>query len=321
MKRKVVALGLTLTIVMALSGAHPGSVCGASEERGKPVTVHLPGGATMEMVWIEPGTFVMGSPEDEPGRYGHEGPQHEVTITQGFWLGKYELTQAQWESAMGTRPWAGEDHVREHPNHPAAYISWEDVQAFIAKLNEAEGSEVYRLPTEAEWEYACRAGTTTRWSFGDDESQLGEYAWYKANTWDVGEGYAHAVGTKLPNPWGLYDMHGNVFEWCQDWIGPYSGSPQTDPTGSTSGLRCVQRGGDFHYAAGYVRSALRLSSLPSDRYAAFGARPGDRMGTFGARLVRMQEGGTDLGGNPGRTRDGETAAGNRTWGQIKHLFE
>jgi len=174
-------------------------------------------GAEMEMVWIEPGMFMMGSPDTEPGRWENEGPLHEVTLTQGFYLGKYELTQEQWESVMKTRPWAGQALIEEGPNIPAQFISRGDVQAFIDSLNAAEGSAVYRLPTEAEWEYACRAGTTTIWSFGDDEGLVGEYVWHSGNTRGVGEAYAHRVGMKLPNPWGLYDMHGNVYEWVQDW--------------------------------------------------------------------------------------------------------
>ena len=247
-------------------------VIAPSRLTGNTITVTLPGGATMEMVWIPPGTFTMGSPSSESGRDDDEGPQHQVTITKGFYLGKYELTQEQWTSVMGTRPWSGKSYVRENASNPAVYISWNDVQAFIAKLNQAEGSEVYRLPTEAEWEVACRAGTTTRWSFGDDESQLGEYAWYRDNAWSVGEQYAHAVGTKRPNPWGLYDMHGNVWEWVQDWYGSYSSSPQTDPTGPASGSSRVLRGGSFLNHARDVRSANRDHDSPGRRDYDVGAR-------------------------------------------------
>ncbi len=223
-------------------------------------TFILPGGATMEMLWVNPGTFLMGSLQEQPEQYPEEEvPQHEVTISRGFWLGKYELTQEQWESVMGTRPWAGKDHVVENPNHPAVYISWNDTQEFISKLNEAEGTEVYGLPTEAEWEYACRAGTTTRWSFGDDVRQLKDHAWYYDHVWQVEEPYAHAVGTKLSNSWGLYDMHGNVWEWCQDWYdsGYYSVSPSIDPQGPSSGWNRVIRGGCFFSQSHSARSASR----------------------------------------------------------------
>ena len=234
--------------------------------------MELPGGTTMQMVWIPPGVFIMGSPSFEPGRNSDEGPQHEVMILRGFYLGKVEITQAQWKSVMGARPWTEKRSVPEDPNYPAVVISWHEVQAFIAKLNQAERLEVYRLPTEAEWEYSCRAGTTARWSFGDDQSRLGEYAWYCVNARDVGEHYAHAVGTKFPNPWGLYDMHGNVSEWCQDWYGPYSSSRQGNPTGPVSGSYRVVRGGDFCGSIRSVRSAARTYHLSDYRSIYVGAR-------------------------------------------------
>jgi len=246
----------------------------------------LPGGATMEFVWIEPGTFTMGSPLSEPGRYSDEGPQHEVTISRGFYLGKYELTQGQWESVMGTTPWSrwidaqSNPHYPEfsyaqsNPSHPAVYLWWSDMREFIGKLNVAAGERIYRLPTEGEWEYSCRAGTTTRWSFGDDESQLGDFAWYRDNAWNVGLKYAQPVGTKLPNPWGLFDMHGNVTELCQDGSGSYSSSAQVDPLGT--GFSHVTRGGSFFYLARGVRSAYRSSYSAGTRYF------------IGARLLRTE---------------------------------
>jgi len=243
------------------------------------VRVALPGGATMDLVWVQPGTFLMGSPDSEDERETTEGPQHHVTISQGFYLGKCEVTQAQWQSVMGTTPWSGQGRVQEHPNHPAVYISWHDVQAFIGALNEAAGEEAYRMPTEAEAEYASRAGTTTPWSFGADGSLVGQYAWHAGNTTEVGEDYAHMVGTKLPNPWGLYDMHGNVNEWCQDfgWSGDsgpgwYTGEPRIDPTGPATGSRRIVRNGDFAHSARYLRSAYRHHYAPSVKYFHFGAR-------------------------------------------------
>jgi len=246
------------------------------------ITVELPGGATMAFVWIDSGTFTMGTTKEQEqllrsqglwhNLFENERPVHPVTISQGFYLGKYEITQAQWESVMGTTPWSGQSYVQANPTHPAGYISWNDVQAFIHALNEAAGDSLYRLPTEAEWEYACRAGTTTRWSFGDDESQLGEYAWYYDNAWDVGERYAHAVGAKVPNAWGLYDMHGNVWEWCQDGYGDYTSDRQVDPMGPTTGSTRVGRGGAFGGYARYVRSAYRNRYAPSIRYIYLGAR-------------------------------------------------
>jgi len=235
------------------------------------ITVELPGGATMDFVWIDPGTFTMGTTE-ELGRSDNEGPQHEVTIRRGFYLGQYEITQGQWEAVMETTPWSGQSYVRENPSHPAVYISWNHVQEFIQRLNAAAGEQIYRLPTEAEWEYACRAGTTTRWSFGDYEGLVGEYAWYTVNAYRVGEKYAHAVGTKLPNPWGLHDMHGNVWEWVQDWWGSYTSGSQVDPTGPATGVRRVMRGGDFSGHARGARSANRSHAEPPARYRGIGAR-------------------------------------------------
>ena len=157
--------------------------------------------------------------------------QHQITLTRGFYLGKYEVTRGQWESAMGTAPWDSLSGTPDGPNYPANNITWDDAQQFIRQLNTAAGDSLYRLPTEAEWEYACRAGTTSDWWFSDDEHDLGAYAWYRANAWNVGEGYPHEVGQKLPNPWGLHDMYGNVKEYCQDYFSPtyYAESPPVDP--------------------------------------------------------------------------------------------
>ncbi|MDP6775275.1 MAG: SUMF1/EgtB/PvdO family nonheme iron enzyme, partial [Candidatus Latescibacteria bacterium] len=204
---------------------------------GDSLTVTLPAGSVeMAFVYISPGKFQMGSPSTETGRYDSEGPQHEVTISKGFYLGKYEVTQGQWQGVMGTTPWSGQSYVQVDADNPAVYVSWNDVQSFVQMLNDAAKDSLYRLPTEAEWEYACRAGTTERWSFGDDESKLKDYAWYYDNAWKAGEEYAHGVGTKLPNPWGLFDMHGNVWEWCLDWYdGSYSSDAQVDPLGPDSG--------------------------------------------------------------------------------------
>lgn len=162
----------------------------------------FPAGATMEFVWIDPGTFQMGSPEIEIGRYADEGPLHEVEISQGFYLGRFEITQDQWISAMGTRPWLGQRLVLEEDAHPATYISWDDFQNLIQTLDDFEGEPLYRLPTEAEWEFAARAGVQSRWSFGEDASDLDAYAWYHRNAFDLAR-YAPAVGTRLPNPWEL----------------------------------------------------------------------------------------------------------------------
>lgn len=233
--------------------------------------------ADIEFVWIEPGTFMMGSPESEKSRQSNEGPQHRVTLTQGFWMGKYEVTQAQWESLMGNNPSGqvfppGSGLTKEQWESirgidPAAYrgsdkpvenVSWRDTQAFIHKLNGLDKG-TFRLPTEAEWEYACRAGSTTRYCFGDDRYDLDDFAWYG----DTGATMC-PVGQKLPNAWGLYDMHGNVREWCQDWWEYYSPDPITDPTGPTAGALRILRGGSYYHPCQDCRSAARDGTFPDD---------------------------------------------------------
>ncbi len=222
----------------------------------------------MELIEISAGTFTIGSPAGEKGRQANEG-QVAVTLTKPFWLGKTEVTQGQWQQVMGTEPWKGRPYVQADKNGAATNVSWDDANAFCQRLTDTDhtngklpAGEEYRLPTEAEWEYACRAGTTTAWSFGDDEKQFGQYAWFKANATSAGEVYAHAVGLKKPNPWGLHDMHGNVEEWCSDWYDnklPVG----TDPVGPGGGSRRVLRGGCWVGSPDYCRSALRNVSVPS----------------------------------------------------------
>lgn len=204
----------------------------------------------MEFVFILAGEFMMGSPSDEMGRYDDEDPIHKITIKYSFYMGKYPVTQTQWEKVMGNNPsnFKGEDR-------PVENVSWKDVQEFVKKLNNKESADKYRLPSEAEWEYVCRAGTQTRYSFGDDESKLNEYAWYNQNSGSE----THPVGQKKPNSWGLYDIHGNVWEWVQDrWHdnyekAPFDGSAWED---GSSPLH-VMRGGSWCLNAGYCRSADR----------------------------------------------------------------
>jgi sulfatase modifying factor 1 len=214
---------------------------------------------------IPAGTFLMGSPETEEGRRDIE-TQHKVTITKAFYMQTTEVTQSQWKEVMGTEPWKGKSYVKEGPNYAATYISWDDAVAYCKKLSEKE-SVTYRLPTEAEWEYACRAGTQTTWSFGDDEASLGDYAWHDKNAYDIDEKYAHEVGLKKPNAFGLYDMHGNVFEWCHDYRGDdyYKQSPAKDPPGPTSGSSRVLRGGSWPDDTRFSRSAFRLRYVADDR--------------------------------------------------------
>jgi formylglycine-generating enzyme required for sulfatase activity len=185
---------------------------------------------------------------------------HRVRISEPFYLGKYEVTQAQWEAVMGTNP----SRFKGNPHRPVEQVSWEDVQEFITRLNTQEGWEVCRLPTEAQWEYAARAGTTTEW-YGD----VGAIAWYAGNS----DKKTHAVGQQLPNAWGLYDMLGNVWEWCQDGQRTYTAATAVDPIGPTgAGAFRVIRGGSWGYPARVVRAAYRNWSHPGLRGDGLGFR-------------------------------------------------
>jgi len=215
------------------------------------VTIERP---HMELVLIPAGQFMMGS---ENGG-DDEQPVHQVRITKPFYVGKYEVTQAQWEAVVGSQPWKGGSYAKANPRHAASYVRWDDCQEFVKKLSAATRGQ-FRLPTEAQWEYACRAGTTTRYSFGDDAAKLEDYGWYDDNAYDIGEKYAHGVGLKRPNPWGLYDVHGNVWEWCQDHKRTYTNAAQTDPQGPEGSFR-VLRGGSWDPGTTGARSARRVDS-------------------------------------------------------------
>ena len=236
-------------------------------------TIMLPGNVPLVLVRIQAGTFMMGATANEQDSWDSE-PQHQVTLTQAFWLGKYELTKRQWTAVMGTTPWSGLSSVLDDPDSPAVDISWNDCQAFITAVN-ALGKGTFGFPTEAQWEYACRAGTTTRFYWGDDPSytEIGNYAWYDGNALSVGEQYAHIVGKKQPNAWGLYDMSGNVWEWCQDWWSYYSADVVLDPQGPSTGSFRVTRGGGWAYHGFYYcRSGRRQYMSPDGRDSDVGFR-------------------------------------------------
>ncbi|MBF0145480.1 MAG: formylglycine-generating enzyme family protein [Magnetococcales bacterium] len=219
----------------------------------------------MEFVLIPSGTFMMGEKRIPGG--DDDNPLHEVTLRTPFCLGKYEVTQSQWQAIMGDNPSAFKG-----ANRPVENVSWNDVHEFVKRLNMKEETGNYRLPTEAEWEYAARAGTTGRFSWGAEELTV-LYAWYHENS----EKETHPVGQKLPNAWGLYDMAGNVWEWCQDWYARgYDHTPGSDPTGPISGVTRVYRGGSWIGDPPFVRHANR-SRLG----------PGRRNGDVGFRLVMM----------------------------------
>lgn len=239
-------------------------------------TVMLPGNVPLHLVWISPGTFSCGSPTNEQNRNPDE-TLHQVTLTEGFWIGKFPITQRQWLSVMGTDsiPWNGLASVSDDPNSPALNLSWYDAQSFVIALNDlAKDGDPFRLPSEAEWEYSCRASTSSAFFWGNDQSYtlIGNYAWYVGNTSDVGESFAHAVGLKLPNSWCLYDTNGNVWEWVQDWYGSYPNTSVTNPTGAASGSDRVLRGGSWSGVPWYVRSAIRGHQLPGYSDYLFGFR-------------------------------------------------
>ncbi len=223
--------------------------------------------AGIEFVYIHPGTYMMGSPAHESER-GADEKQQQATLTQGFYLQTTEVTQEQWKAIMGNKPSQFKDCG---DTCPVENVSWYDAQKFIEKLNQLEKTNKYRLPSEVEWEYACRAGGSGKFAHGDDESKLQEYAWYKDNS----EKRTHRVAQKKPNAWGLYDMHGNVWEWCQDWYQKTPSSTltkkdQTDPP--DSGAYRVNRGGGWGLAANSVRCADRSNFLPGIRYSGIGFR-------------------------------------------------
>jgi formylglycine-generating enzyme required for sulfatase activity len=215
------------------------------------------------MVTISGGTFLMGCTDEDTTCDPDESPQHEVTISP-FEISRYEVTQGQWEAVMGSLPSNIESHsLGQGDNYPVYYVSWNDVQGFIDELN-FQTDINYRLPTEAEWEYAARAGTETKWYCGDDENCVDDIAWYDE---EFGTDKTHPVGQKDSNGWGLYDMSGNVWEWVQDWYSDsyYSVSYSDDPTGPASGSHRVIRGGGWTCNAMISRSSRRISSPPSSR--------------------------------------------------------
>ncbi|MCP3957142.1 MAG: formylglycine-generating enzyme family protein [bacterium] len=287
-----------------LAGGHPPAWASewGEDERGVFVAFSV-GEVTQRLRWFRPGRFLMGSPEGEAGRFENEGPRHEVTLSRGFWLGDTPCTQALWEAVAGDNPSRFVASKR-----PVEQVSWEDCRAWLEALNERVPGLGARLPTEAEWEYACRAGTQTSTYAGELEilgannaPLLDEVAWYGGNSgvgfeldngWDSSDWpdkqYAHEragshpVGEKEPNDWGLHDMLGNVWEWCEDawdYGTPYdSADPVRDPVGHKGSGRVV-RGGSWDSPARDVRAAARLAYVPGNRYD-----------YLGFRLARGQEG-------------------------------
>jgi len=238
--------------------------------------IDLGNGVRMTMVLIPAGEFLMGSPPTtspeqlqklyggEAEWYQRELPQHRVTITRPFWLGKTEVTQEQWQAVMGSNP----SEFAGKPQNPVEQVSWDDCEALHQKLS-AKLKKTFRLPTEAEWEYACRAGAATEFYFGDNAQVLGDYAWWRTNSGDSPQ----PVGRKRPNAWGLHDMAGNVWEWCEDWFGPYDKEAKKDPKGAPSAPGRLVRGGSwFNGTLDLFRCARRSHYGPSHRLAHRGFR-------------------------------------------------
>jgi formylglycine-generating enzyme required for sulfatase activity len=276
----------------------------------------------MEFVYIPPGEFMMGSPIDEPGHMKNE-IQHKVRLKKGFYMQIMQVTKGQWkqfvaenpnykgsgENIRGCRGMGEVEHFSQADTHPVVCVSWNESQAFIRWLNQREKTDRYRLPTEAEWEYACRSGSETAYCFGDDENLLSEYAWYLANSGQK----THSVGQKKPNAWGLYDMHGNVWEWCLDRYAGYSSDDVTDPAGPDKGSIKVVRGGSWLYGASLCRSAYRSIARPGyrDYYSGFrilkeSAYPKRITNSLGMEFVYIEPGEFMMGSpedEPGRSKN------------------
>lgn len=255
-----------LTAVILFLGAVPA----AAEQKTYTNTIG------MEFVYIAPGTFWMGSPEDEVGRDIDE-TRHQVTLTKGYYMQTTEVTQGQWKALLGNNP---SHFINCGDNCPVEKVSWDDVQAFILRLNQREGSDGYGLPTEAEWEYACRAGTESRFAFGkclstsqaNYDGSIQSFEHFLTCPMETNRPQTVAVGSLGKNAWGLYDMHGNVAEWCDDKMGDYPSSSVTDPTSPRLGATRVLRGGSFYSYAKNCRSANRYATTPVDRYHGYGFR-------------------------------------------------
>ena len=254
--------GQTATLAGVLTTNTTASSTTGSSLSGNTITIPVKDGISFEMVRVEAGTFAMGATPEMKDPFNWEKPVHQVTQTNDYYIGKYEVTQALWQAVMGNNPsnFKGE-------NLPIENVSWNDCQEFISKLNRITG-KTFRLPTEAEWEYAARGGNKSRGYQYSGSSNLSDVAWYWVNS----DSKTHAVGSKQANELGIYDMSGNVLEWCQDWYGFYSSSSQLNPTGATSGSYRMSRGGSWNNGARLCRSSYRDCNSPDYRNIYHGLR-------------------------------------------------
>ena len=254
--------GQTATLAGVLSTNASSSVASGTSSSGNTITIPVKDGISIDMVRVEAGTFTMGATAEMKDPYGEEKPTHQVTLTNDYYIGKYEVTQALWKAVMGNNP-----SCFKGDNLPVETVTWDDCQEFISQLNRITG-KTFRLPTEAEWEYAARGGKKGRGCQYSGSNNLSDVAWYKDNS----DSKTHAVGSKQANELGIYDMSGNVWEWCQDWYGRYSKSSQTNPTGATSGSYRVLRGGSCFITARICRSSYRRGNTPVNRDYSLGLR-------------------------------------------------
>lgn len=262
--------------------AHPQPTDAAVLPDGESSTMLVRNSLGMEFVRVPSGEFLMGSRQDDGWAGADERPQHQVRISNPFWLGRYEVTQHQFSRVMDTNPSYFSQHGGGRPQikdldtsaFPVEQVDWLTATEFCKRISnlpeEVQAERVYRLPTEAEWEYACRAGTTSLWQHGEREEELSAFAWFSENA----DGRTHRVGRKLPNPYGIHDIHGNVWEWCSDWYSAdtYRASNRADPLGPAFGIGRVIRGGGWLYDATNCRSAARDYAAPAGRYALIGVR-------------------------------------------------
>ena len=254
--------GQTATIAGVLTTNTSSSVASGTSSSGNTITIPVKNGISIDMVRVEAGTFTMGATAEMKDPFDWEKPTHQVTLTNDYYIGKYEVTQALWQAVMGNNP-----SYFKGGNLPVEQVSWDDCQEFLSKLNSITGKK-FRLPTEAEWEYAARGGNKSKGYQYSGSNNLSDVAWYRDNS-----GYkTYAVGTKQPNELGIYDMSGNVWEWCQDWYGEYSSSSQVNPTGANSGSSRVNRGGAVGNDARLCRSSCRANDVPGTHYSILGLR-------------------------------------------------
>ena len=291
MKRFEIILTACLALTLVFSvGCSVGAQAKSSDKPKtagpKQMTLELGKGVTMKLALVPAGEFMMGgkfTPAQavklyggKEAHYAGEHPRHKVTISKPFYMGICEVTQSQWEAVMDAKPYDGKMLTKIGPDYPASWVNWTEAAEFCSKLSKKIGKMV-TLPSEAQWEYACRAGSDTEYCYGDDKKKVGDYAWWFGNMIDndKAKSYARKGGLRKPNAWGLYDMHGNVWEWCRDWYSKdfYAGGKNVDPeyTKETK-TRCV-RGGSWYNGEVHCRSAARNSWCgPNYRHYNYGFR-------------------------------------------------